>query len=204
MSICAGSIYMTFDLCRTGCGIADAMEARDGTEYKIRTDYRVILRILRMLGDPEVCDRDKPILLRRMFYPESVPPGMEAEELFESFLRCGRDAPEPGGERDFDYEQDASEIYSAFYQTYRIDLLTADMHWYQFSALLNGCFTGENALSNKIRLRHLDDGKGQHKAALERQKRAVQLRDSISGAEKARVEQLRMRLEQGLPLEDLL
>lgn len=174
-----------------------------GRSYPIQTDFRVILRIFRMLADPEVSDRDKPLLLRAMFFKGECPNG--AESAFEWFVRCGADGDEPpSGERDFDYEQDAQEIYSAFYQVYRIDLMRVQMHWWTFSALLGGVFASENALSNKIRLRHIDDSEAQRKNSLERQKRAVRIRQRVSRSEAALEEQIRQRLEKGLPIDDLM
>ena len=39
-----------------------------GTEYSIRTDFRVILEIFVMLDDPDLTDADKTEALIRMFY----------------------------------------------------------------------------------------------------------------------------------------
>lgn len=170
--------------------------------YPIHTDFRVILRIFRMLADPEVADADKPRLLRAMFFKGEYP--VDAERAFEWFVRCGEDISETSGERDFDYEQDAAQIYSAFRQMYGIDLLHENLHWWTFSALLGGVFAGENALSNKIRLRHMDDSEQQRTASLERQKRAVMLRQTVSRSEAALEEQIRQRLQKGLPIDDLM
>ncbi len=170
--------------------------------YPVHTDFRVILRIFRMLADPEISDTDKPLLLRAMFFKGEYP--QDADGAFEWFVRCGMEKSESSGERDFDYEQDSQEIYSAFYQVYGIDLMCTPLHWWTFSALLGGVFAGENALSNKIRLRHMDDSEAQRKNSLERQKRAVQIRQTISRSEAAFEEQIRQRLEKGLPIDDLM
>lgn len=169
----------------------------------VNTDFRVILRIFRMLSDPEINDDDKPWLLRRMFFADKVP--AQAEKRFEWFIGCGREKGEPSGERDFDYEQDAAEIYSAFRQVYGIDLMDIEkLHWWRFLPLLEGLFCCDNALSNKVRLRHADDDKNKQKASLERQKRAVRLRENISRTEAAFEEELRERLMKGLPINDLM
>ena len=39
-----------------------------GTEYPVRTDFRVILEIFVMLDDSELSDADKTAALLRMFY----------------------------------------------------------------------------------------------------------------------------------------
>jgi hypothetical protein len=158
--------------------------------------------ILRLLNDPEVLDGDKHILFLKLFFKEKIPP--EPQDVFLWFLHMGEEH-EGGGERDFDYEQDAAEIYSAFRQVYGIDLMDVEkLHWWRFLPMLEGLFCCENALSNKIRLRHVDDGEGQRKAAVERQKRAVRLRKSMSRSEVALEEELQERLKKGLPVADLL
>lgn len=174
-----------------------------GEEYAVNTDFRVILRIFRMLGDPEISEEDKPWLLRGMFYIGRKP--AKGDKGFAWFVGCGREKGEAGGERDFDYEQDAAEIYSAFRQVYGIDLMDVEkLHWWRFLPLLEGLFCCDNALSNKVRLRHADDSKEKHKAALERQKRAVKLRENISRTEATLEEELRERLKKGLPIGDLI
>lgn len=172
-------------------------------EYKINSDYRAVLRVFRMIGDPEIAEADKPWLLRILFYPDKVPE--KAEESFGRFVRMGRE-PEPGtGEKDFDYEQDAPEIWAAFMQTYGIDLTAVEyLHFWQFQMLLNGLFCGANALSAKVHMRHIDDSEGQKKAALARQKQAVQLEQTVSRTEAALADQLQERLKRGQPIGDLL
>ena len=169
----------------------------------IETDFRAILRILRMLTDPEIEDADRGWLLKRMFFRGKA--SKNPEKCFAEFVRMGREREPGAGERDFDYEQDSAEIYSAFRQVYGIDLMDVEkLHWWRFLPMLEGLFCCENALSNKIRLRHADDGEGQRKAALERQKRAVRLRESMSRSEAALEEELQERLKKGLPVADLL
>ena len=125
-----------------------------GSTVEISTGFRTMLKILRMLDDPEVLDGHRNALLCKWFFPDGAPEGWE--EAFGSFLRCGDEA-EPGGEkRELDYEFDAPEIYSSFMQLYGIDLFETDMHWWKFRALLTGCCACPCALSEKLKLRSLD------------------------------------------------
>lgn len=43
-----------------------------------------------------------------------------------------------GGHKTLDYDADADYIYAAFVQAYGIDLMTADLHWWTFLALMRG------------------------------------------------------------------
>lgn len=171
--------------------------------YPIHTDFRVILRIFRMMDDVEIAEQDKPMLLRVMFFLSNYP--ADAEALFAWFVGMGREAAPTSGVRDFDYEQDAAEIWSAFMKEYGIDLLTIDyLHWWKFMALLEGVFAGDNALANKVRIRHVDDGENEKKAALNRQKMAVALTETVGREEANLTALLTERLEKGLPVGDLL
>lgn len=51
-----------------------------GKTYEIRSDYRTILRIFRMLNDSEIMAEDKPLLLRKMFFVNQTPKRAEAAE----------------------------------------------------------------------------------------------------------------------------
>ena len=175
----------------------------DGKAYKINSDHRTILRIFRMLADPEIADNDKPILLKKMFFAGPVPRG--ADDFFQQFVSMGRERGEPGGERDFDYEQDACEIYSAFIKEYGIDLINGEpLHWWQFCALLEGLFSTENAISSKVHMRHIDDNKTKRENALARHKRAVKLKNKVGRTEEAIGDELRARLLRGEPINDLI
>lgn len=169
----------------------------------IRTDFRVILRCLRILGDDELENDEKERLLKRLFYDGDAPE--DWWRGFERFVGLNEPKAPDGGVPDFDYEQDARELYAAFMQTYRIDPLdVSGLHWWKFRALLNGVLCGDNALTNKIRLRHLDDSKGAREASLARAKDDAALKTSVSRAEKAQNDALLERLKKGLPINDLM
>ena len=57
-----------------------------GTDYPIRTDFRVILEIFVMLDDPDLSDADKTEALFRMFYSERPPDAEEAIQAFTDFV----------------------------------------------------------------------------------------------------------------------
>lgn len=173
----------------------------DGSAFPIYTDFRRILRILRLLNDPEVLDGDKHILFLKLFFKGQIPP--EPQDVFLWFLHMGEEH-EGGGERDFDYEQDAKEIYSGFQQVYGIDLLETDMHFWRFSALLSGLFCTDTALANKVQLRHADDGKAKQKANLARAKRNAAINQNISKGDAAIEQKIRERLKAGKSIGDLI
>lgn len=168
--------------------------------FALNTGHRTILRIIRMLRDPEIAEKDRPAILSRMFFADGKRPGKSgALMIFGWFVTCGNTDRNEATEdaRDMDYEQDAQEIYSAFRQVYGIDLMETELHWWQFSALLSGCFACDNALSAKVRLRHADDSDSKRKAATERAKRAVQLNELHSRTDIELHDQLQNALKSG-------
>ena len=191
-----------FSLSRTKKkALPDTVEV-DGSVYDIRPGFRNILKILRLQNDPDVLDGHKAELLRRWFFDGEAPEAWA--EAFGHFVRAGDEPELPAGERDFDYEFDAPEIYASFRQLYGIDLMDAELHWWQFRALPGGCFLCRCALSEKIRLRHLDVSKCEDKAAAQRAKDAAAIPDAVGIDERLLTEQVRERLLRGESIEDLI
>lgn len=175
----------------------------DGVDYPVHTDFRRILLVIRMLGDPVVRDADKPALMRQLFYIDRSPD--DPFEPFDAFARCGESPGEAGGVKDFDYEFDSREIYAAFMQEYGIDLIDIPyLHWYKFSALLSSAFCGDNALSSKVRLRHADDSEAVRKSGAERAKRNAALPLRVTQSDEDIERALVDRLKAGKPVGDLL
>jgi hypothetical protein len=178
----------------------DAYEA-DGNAFPIYTDFRRILRILRLIADSEVLDKDRHVLMLRLFFKGDIPP--DPQNALAWFINCG-ETREGSGERDFDFEHDAREIYTAFQHVYGIDLMNCDMHWWRFSMLLDGLFACDNALSNKVRLRHANDSTAKRKNDLQRAVRNAAIGQHVSRADAAIEQKIRDRLKAGKPINDLI
>ena len=191
---------MRFSL--SGSGLPDSL-CVNGVEYPIYTNFQVVLAALRALGDPNLDPQDRMKIAAGLLFSVKIPSG-DWLTPFRDFVGCGQPDGETSEVRDFDYEQDAMELYSAFWQLYGIDLFSVKLHWWKFSALLHGAFSTDNALSNKVRLRHIDDTEARRKAATDRAKRNAELWEEISAVEMAIEEQLRQRLKEGKPIDDLL
>lgn len=81
----------------------------DGSAFEINSSYRTILKIFRMLDDPEILDGHKSALLCKWFFPQEVPDSWEA--AFKRFVNGGPERDAGTGKKDIDYEFDAPEIY---------------------------------------------------------------------------------------------
>jgi hypothetical protein len=107
-----------------------------GEVYPIYTDFRPALRVILAFEDPDLAEIEKHGILLANLY-ETVPNNYaEALRMGMKFLNCGEtNSAEESGPRLYSFSQDARFIFSAFQQTHGIDLETADMHWWKFSAL---------------------------------------------------------------------
>lgn len=174
----------------------------DGSAFEINSSYRAILKIFRMLDDPEILDGHKSALLCKWFFPQEVPDSWEA--AFKRFVNGGPERDAGTGKKDIDYEFDAPEIYASFMQLYGIDLYETDMHWWQFRALLTGCIMCRCALSEKLRLREMDVSKCADKAAAQRAKDSVQIPNNVCENERLITQLIQERLINGEDISDLL
>lgn len=107
----------------------------DGKAFSINTDFRVWIRF-----EIDLAKRAQPIEVGYIFRSE-IPKACSIEELLE-FARPRDELPRiighGSGDPVIDYEYDSDYIYAAFRGQYGIDLLTEDMHWHVFLALIKG------------------------------------------------------------------
>ena len=81
----------------------------------------------------------------RLWFPGPCPENTAG--AVEAVNRFYRRRDEPAEEslqkqpRAFDFQQDAEAIYAAFWEVYGLDLSTAELHWWQFMALLEGLYS---------------------------------------------------------------
>ncbi|MEA4928511.1 MAG: Gp15 family bacteriophage protein [Candidatus Limiplasma sp.] len=170
-----------------------------GKTCAIRPDFRNILRIFRLLDDPEIADRHKAMKLVDLFYIDTPQPLKAGVEAFFAFLRGYERRHDPDA-ASIDYEFDADVIYASFLHAYRIDLLdpALTMHWYAFTGLING-LTDDSALCERLRLRKLDTKhlKGKAKTSAEIARRNAQPPKKISETERELQSALTQALREG-------
>ena len=170
-----------------------------GETYGVRTSFRTILNILRLIDDPDITDRHKHVMIVGLFYGERTPPIVEGYDAFCEFMR-GRERRSDPEAAVIDYEFDADVIYASFMSAYRIDLLDPafDLHWYAFTALLGG-LPSDTALGERLSLRKLDTSKlkGKAKKSAEIAKKNAQPPLRVSEADKAQQTAIMEALREG-------
>ena len=113
-----------------------------------------MLRVEAISGDPALGPVEKLTQMLQQLYPE---PPRDLEKAFEGlvwFIHRGEvpreDAPRAKKHRKgYDFTQDASLIFSAFFATYGINLASIEhLHWWEFLALFEGL--PEDVLIKKV------------------------------------------------------
>lgn len=105
--------------------------------YRIRTDYRAILDILKAASDPELTDQEKNMVMLEILYmnPEEIPSEYLEEALIKGreFIDCGIREEDGENVRLMDWEQDSVIIASAINKTVGKDVRALKyMHWWTF------------------------------------------------------------------------
>ncbi|MCR0266172.1 bacteriophage Gp15 family protein [[Clostridium] innocuum] len=111
--------------------------------YRIDTDFRSWIRFELILLDDSIDPYYKTSILINAL---EIDPAIQRENqedilraLF-SFYRMGKPSKKGKPCKDIPYrfDFDIDLIYAAFMQQYHIDLLTVNLHWYEFKSLFDG------------------------------------------------------------------
>lgn len=129
-----------------------------GLVYHFNGHYKTSIQFELLMQDNEVKDSDKLYLALRLYFGEQyIPPELEKEAILFIlwFYKGGGEPFEPktleGEERAkkeqpiYSFSEDSPYIYSAFLEQYGINLITAELHWWEFRALFL-------SLSSKVKL----------------------------------------------------
>ncbi len=135
----------------------------DGEPTRINTDFRAGLAYSSALLGGESVPVDQAL---RLFFPERRPTDEKAAlAAISEFLRCcekvkGADREQSEAESrkapPYSYLTDAAAIQAEFQRVYGIDLSSAEMHWWRFSALLQGLIS--HSFSERVKYRLSDPG----------------------------------------------
>lgn len=109
----------------------------NGEEYQVDTDFRVWVRFQAILLADESNDA-KAIKICNLMESMRIPQTKEALDAMLQFYAGAstENKTESGGNvQSYDLERDSEYIFSAFLDSYGIDLTTERLHWWQFKAL---------------------------------------------------------------------
>lgn len=125
----------------------------DGAEYKIRTDYRDILRIFEAFNDNELSDKEKWTVALVIFY-EDIPENVdEAKEQFTWFLNREGEEEKKNSKPLYDWKQDEQMIFQAVNKVAGKEVRALEyMHWWTFLGLFSEI--GESMFSSVVNIRN--------------------------------------------------
>lgn len=127
-----------------------------GETYRINTDFRAGIAYWSALIAEEPIRRD---VLLGLFFPDGAPSDPDAAvAAISEFLRCGDPAPAAKEEgRDpppYSFLADGAALTAEFQRVYGVDLTSAELHWWRFSALLRGLIG--HSFSERVKYRVCD------------------------------------------------
>lgn len=115
-----------------------------GCTYAVKTGFREWINFFITHENNEISS-EKKILLSLKMYTQGIPKDiLAAYAALQRFAACNgmpRNTGKNSGDSNtpvFSYLYDSMYIYSDFLRYYSIDLQTAEMHWYTFTALFDG------------------------------------------------------------------
>ena len=127
----------------------------DDREYPVDTDFRSWIRVALILEDPNIDDRFKlPIISTYLNLDDRAFMKETEENIFNGlliFFNLGREPKKSQSESKevaYKYDYDWPLILSAFRQQYQIDLLTEDLHWFEFKSMFDAI--GKPTLFNSV------------------------------------------------------
>lgn len=124
----------------------------DGKTYELNTDYRVGLKIMQVWEDTRLTNFEKQALTTSLLFVNVPENFYQSSKMASKFLDCGKtqDSSTEAPGRVYSFTRDESFIYSAFLQTYGVDLrdTSTKLHWWKFVAMFNDL--GENTAFERI------------------------------------------------------
>ena len=183
-----------------------------GREYPIDTDFRagIEFELAVQRGASTLADLLRP-WYGAVGYPQDIVGAVDAAIWF---YRCGATEDKPTEEngaqattshhrQSYCFEFDSDAILSSFWQAYRIDLTTADLHWWVFRALLSG-LPEESEFKRRVYIRTCDT-KGMSKKQKEqimKQRKALEIKrpgkkDTLADRNRKMMEYVAQRLNGG-------
>ena len=166
----------------------------DEKDYKIRTDYRIVLTIFEAFNDVELKDKDKMRVMLELLY-EEIPSNLEdALKQATWFLDGGKQYEEFNKTKKvMDWEQDESIIFSAINKVAGCETREKEyIHWWTFLGYFSEI--GEGLFSTVINIRQKKN-KGKKLEKYEQEfyrsnKQLIDLKEKYTAEEQAEIDRL--------------
>lgn len=158
----------------------------DSKEYKIKTLFKYWLNFEDMVKENHTLnDFD-------FFYSdlENIPDREKGFNELVKFYNPKTPLPRSAGQENsiqvLSFKQDADLIYSAFFEQYGINLVSSNLHWHEFLALLRGLHGTK--LNEVMGFRSYEENTTDYKTAMKELKEAWRLEPELTIEEKRDLE----------------
>ena len=141
-----------------------------GKNYAINTDYRIMAELETKISRADISDANAFANIFRetisVLFKEI--PHEDIQEIIKGVLWyycCGKEPSanvSKTGKRCYDYDEDSDYIFAAFMQQYGDDLVSSDMHWWEFRAKFTA-LTEETEFVKIMQYRSIDISKIKNK-----------------------------------------
>jgi len=148
-----------------------------------KTDFKQVLKFFRVLSLSEFTEEEKTRMILRIFFNE-IPNDPKLWDYIIDFISCGVKDGSDSDKRVFDYNIDHGRLFSAFLQTYGIDLRTAEMHWWVFFELFQA-LPEDTKLMSVVEIRSKKPDKNdspEYKKSLRKMQNAYRIEDNNHSA----------------------
>ena len=128
-----------------------------GREYKLRCDFRDVLRIFSYFSDPDLADVLKWQIALSLFYEGEIPARhrYEAMKYLADFITCGKKETGSSG-RLLDWEQDANLIIGEVNRVAGCEIRQKPfIHWWTFLSYFHAIGEGQLSFLLSIRQKRL-------------------------------------------------
>lgn len=133
-------------------------------KYKINTDFKVAIKCDEVARDNNIDDKERALaIIYLLFGKEGLYDKENHKKLLElalKYLSCGKEIDTSTEKPDMDYIEDYAYIKTSFISDYGINIDKEQLHWWEFSDLINGLSNsefGSCCILNRIRqLRNYD------------------------------------------------
>lgn len=126
-----------------------------GVEYAIRSDYRAVLDVVKVIGDPEISDRERALVALTVFFPgfDEMPRSCYQEALdFVFWFVAGGKGQGKGRPRIMDWDQDFPLIVAPVNRVLGCEVRAVEyMHWWTFLAAY--CEIGDCLFAQVVSIR---------------------------------------------------
>ena len=173
----------------------------NGTEYRVRSDFRDVMRVLEAFEDVELDNREKEYICLKVIFVDCddipTPDLPDAYQAALNFIDGGRPGTKKNGPRTMDWTQDAPLIFPAVNKVAGCEVRSVDyMHWWTFLGYFQEM--KDTTYATVLSLRH-KKAKGKKLEKWEKEfwngnKDICQIRTRLSAAEEAEAEAEKQRL----------